>query len=172
MRSLLLVILIAANVSLDLACSETENTLRGTEGAVCYANNTCNTGLVCLSHLCVALPDGGSITFNTPSGQLADQGVSPNDLDIKKPDGGFMPFPLDDWGGPGGPVMRPCPTGNECMPEEICIDGMCQRNNMKCINPEDCPPGMNCVNNQCRPLDGGRSDVVISDAADDVIKND
>jgi len=31
----------------------------GTEGGACYANSTCNTGLTCLSHLCVMAPKSG-----------------------------------------------------------------------------------------------------------------
>jgi MYXO-CTERM domain-containing protein len=28
----------------------------GTEGGACYGNGTCDTGLTCLSHLCVVSP--------------------------------------------------------------------------------------------------------------------
>ena len=45
------------------ACSSS----KGTGGArqACYANGTCNTGLICLSSVCVSPPDGGAGTTGT-----------------------------------------------------------------------------------------------------------
>jgi hypothetical protein len=50
-------------LTLFAACSSS----KGTGGArqACYANGTCNTGLICLSSVCVAPPDGGAGTTGT-----------------------------------------------------------------------------------------------------------
>jgi len=45
----------------------------GAEGSACFANNTCNGPLTCLSGRCVRLPDGGANT--------------PNDAALDPPDG-------------------------------------------------------------------------------------
>jgi MYXO-CTERM domain-containing protein len=47
----------------------------GTEGGACYGNGTCNTGLTCLSHLCVMAPKssggcGCAVGSDTPAGTL------------------------------------------------------------------------------------------------------
>lgn len=54
----------AAGLAIAAACSSNSNTpsghATGTEKGPCYGNGTCNSGLVCLSNLCVAPPDGSA----------------------------------------------------------------------------------------------------------------
>ena len=52
----------------------------GTEGGSCYANGTCNSGLVCLSKVCVRMPDAA--IPDTGGKSVADQKV----LDLPAPD--------------------------------------------------------------------------------------
>ncbi len=56
---------------LGCSSSESNNNNTGTEGGPCYANGTCNSGLVCASNLCVRLSD---------SGVVADQGIVDSSL--------------------------------------------------------------------------------------------
>jgi hypothetical protein len=65
--------LIAALASLG-ACSSSS---KGTGGArqACYANGSCNTGLICLSSVCVAPPDGGAGTTGTAGAGGASGGA-------------------------------------------------------------------------------------------------
>lgn len=42
----------------------------GTEGAPCFANDTCNPGLTCLSKVCVKLPDSGAMDSGSETGTL------------------------------------------------------------------------------------------------------
>ena len=55
MKRKLVGIALLGSVILVSACSEELDA--GSEGAACYPNGTCNTGLVCASNLCVRLPD-------------------------------------------------------------------------------------------------------------------
>jgi hypothetical protein len=50
-------------LTLLAACSSSKST--GGARQACYANGTCNTGLICLSSVCVAPPDGGAGTTGT-----------------------------------------------------------------------------------------------------------
>src|SRR5262245_55866102 len=47
----------------------------GTEGCACYGNNTCDSGLQCLSHLCVSLTGTGGSAAGT-GGSAAGTGGS------------------------------------------------------------------------------------------------
>jgi len=73
----------------------------GTEKGPCYRNRTCNSGLVCLSELCVRLPEGG-VPFDArqqerrPDQGRPDQfpGQPPGPMPPgPRPDGFFQPRP-------------------------------------------------------------------------------
>lgn len=86
----------------------------GTEGGPCFPNGTCNTGLKCLSKLCVKLPDQGvkpDITGTKP-----DTTASKKDSVVKKPDGSKAP-------GTEGAACYPngtCNTGLKCL-SKLCV---------------------------------------------------
>jgi hypothetical protein len=67
--------LLASVLALALGASCGSSTPAGSGGAgqACYANGTCNAGLVCLSKLCVAPPDGGGAAGG-PSGSAGGGG--------------------------------------------------------------------------------------------------
>jgi hypothetical protein len=51
-------LLVPGLLAMMTACSS-NTPLAGTEKGACYRNNTCNAGLVCLSELCVRIPEAG-----------------------------------------------------------------------------------------------------------------
>lgn len=58
---------VASGTDHDAGTTTDEQSCRdGVEGCGCYGNQTCNAGLVCLSHLCVSL-GSGSMTTTTPA---------------------------------------------------------------------------------------------------------
>jgi hypothetical protein len=76
---------------MTFGCSGQEAALRGTEKGACYPNNTCNAGLVCLSQLCVRIPEAG-LPFDArfldrpPGPPMMPDGMMPPPF---RPDGGF-----------------------------------------------------------------------------------
>ena len=53
----------------------------GTIGGKCYPNMTCNTGLTCISGLCVRLPDGGQCPVCKDAGKCSDAKICPKPKD-------------------------------------------------------------------------------------------
>src|SRR5262245_1658642 len=65
---------LALSLSLAMACSS--GPAAGSERGPCYGNGTCDTGLVCLSNLCVRqTTDGGTDDVGTQGDSGADAGV-------------------------------------------------------------------------------------------------
>ena len=75
-RDVLAVNLVLAVMALGLGCASEKDT--GVEGGPCYANNTCNAGLVCAYTYCVRLPDAyvkvadAAVDAKTPDAAPAD----------------------------------------------------------------------------------------------------
>jgi hypothetical protein len=58
-------------LALWASCSKSSPPGVGGTRQACYANGTCNSGLICLSNVCVAAPDGGAGATGTGGGSGA-----------------------------------------------------------------------------------------------------
>ena len=93
-------------------CDDTLGITAGKEGGPCYENNTCNTGLICASSLCVRLPDAYSCSQSPDAGldstvaDAASSDILPTDM------GGVLP---GTWISiPKGYFFMGSPTGETC----------------------------------------------------------
>jgi hypothetical protein len=95
----------------------------GTEKGPCYRNNTCNSGLICLSQLCVQLPEGG-LPFEARVPLDARMSDLPPGQPPGQPWDGFVPGqppgqPWDGFSPPKGDWGKKPPTKDGSPPKPV-----------------------------------------------------
>ncbi len=66
----------ATGVAIACGGGDGSSPVQGSEGGACYANQTCNAGLTCLSNFCVAVPGDGSADMTIEDATLPDGSAS------------------------------------------------------------------------------------------------
>lgn len=126
-RFLVAIAVVGAPAAVWFGCSSsyTSGTI-GTLGAACFANNTCDTGLACVSSKCVANADasGADGAFGADSGNngdmdgggsLTDSGSGAGDCGVPTlQQAGAGPFCPFQQFSDGGPEFSSCALGEHC----------------------------------------------------------
>jgi hypothetical protein len=92
-------------VSNDGGSGDTSVAAAGTETGACYPNGTCNTGLVCLSNVCVKPGDAGAVGDTSSDSLAVDDAAAPDQassdtgpIDASTADAGPIDAALNDTG--------------------------------------------------------------------------
>ena len=118
----------------------------GSAGGPCYPNDTCNKGLVCVSKLCVRIPDAGPEDTG-PGDHRGHDGpavdAAATDL-AGKPDASTSPDmfgTLPACASPG----QPCTLKHKCALQAVCgADKLCHPTKWT-----DCDDGLSCTADSC-----------------------
>ena len=134
----------------------------GKEGGPCYPNGTCNTGLKCLSKVCVRMPDGGMPDMPVPDQAIPDvralEAMVPDQAmpEAQVPDLSAPDLPLPDIQVPDqllpdilSPDM-PWPTCTDKSRNGTETDIDCGGNTCpKCADGKDCLKAADCTSAVC-----------------------
>jgi len=147
--SIALILMLGA-ISVAVGCSSGKPA--GTEGGACYGNGSCNSGLICLSHVCVSPGDGAA---GSSAGGSAGGGTGGGSGTTGAAGAGAT-------GGTGGGSDGGAPVvGVPCGPSSVCNSGSacclgplntatCEMpcatglDSYACDGPEDCNAGSSC----------------------------
>jgi len=111
-----------------ISCTETGtlNQINGGDGQPCYSDGTCDTGLTCVSDICVDPGESG----DEPN-EKDDENQDTAKPDTEKPDENNE----NNDGCDTGSVGKNCSLDNECGKCNICVKGKCATG---CTSDDDC----------------------------------
>jgi hypothetical protein len=130
----------------------------------CSAQNPCPSGQVCTAGVCVQ-----TTTCEThgdcPVGQMCDvQACTASTTCHADADCTMSGFWCDFRGTCVPHTTGQCRTGADCTGGDLCIEGVCTHASATCQFEYDCPPGTACVNAQCTGVCAQDSDCVAGDS--------